>query len=201
MLLDFTHWTFILNSVYCIDVSQTPGVFHSPVYVVAALHVAAGKDAAINKKVEVWSGTSTTHTDPIQHSFNCGRNSFPEKIKCFIEVSGTMTGAWGRGQLAFNCTCVLMRPWFSFPQLPSELQRPRCAPGVEPRRSDGPGLSISVYPWRREVNVRRLLSSLVYVSLRKSWCMILCVFSSAGIDPEQRQAGLRQPIVQLLQWR
>lgn len=92
-----------------------------------------------------------------------------------------------------------MPPWISFPQLPSEL--PCSGPGVEPRRSDGPGLSISVYPWRREVNVRKLLCSLVYVSLQKSWCMILCVLSSAGIDPERRQAVLPQPIVQLLQRR
>ncbi|XP_022622767.1 MAM and LDL-receptor class A domain-containing protein 1 [Seriola dumerili] len=33
----------------------------------------------------------------------------------------------------------------------AELPRPGCCARVNPRRSDGPGLFISVYPWRREV--------------------------------------------------
>ncbi|XP_069015480.1 MAM and LDL-receptor class A domain-containing protein 1 [Embiotoca jacksoni] len=36
-------------------------------------------------------------------------------------------------------------------ELPSPDGRPGGCPGVNPRRSDGPGIAISVYPWRREV--------------------------------------------------
>ncbi|XP_041824757.1 MAM and LDL-receptor class A domain-containing protein 1 [Melanotaenia boesemani] len=36
-------------------------------------------------------------------------------------------------------------------KLSSADKRPGCCPGIHPKRSDGHGLSISVYPWRREV--------------------------------------------------
>ncbi|XP_027129851.1 MAM and LDL-receptor class A domain-containing protein 1 isoform X2 [Larimichthys crocea] len=37
------------------------------------------------------------------------------------------------------------------PELPSTCERPGCCPRVNPKTSDSQGLSISVYPWRREV--------------------------------------------------
>lgn len=47
---------------------------------------------------------------------------------------------------------VMDNPAFDWrPELPSLHERPGCCPGVNPSRSDGLGLSISVYPWRREV--------------------------------------------------
>ncbi|XP_038153930.1 MAM and LDL-receptor class A domain-containing protein 1 isoform X2 [Cyprinodon tularosa] len=36
-------------------------------------------------------------------------------------------------------------------ELPSEDKRPDGCPNINPKRSNGPGLSISVYPWRREL--------------------------------------------------
>lgn len=70
------------------------------------------------------------------------------------------------------------------PQLPRQHEGPAACPRVHPGRSDGPGLSISVYPWRREVEVRCLRSAfgaLPSLSVQKSvtWCMSLCVHSRA----------------------
>ncbi|CDQ56054.1 unnamed protein product [Oncorhynchus mykiss] len=80
----------------------------------------------------------------------------------------------------------------------AELPGLGTCPRLNPKTREGPGLPISVYPWRRdaewEVGFHLLLTCLPTVSLSLCQIVMLCV-CSAGSSPERCQTVLPKPSV------